>query len=105
MGTVHVRSAGSLPSDQINPAVVQAMTEIGLDITQEFPKPLTGDVVQAADVVITMVVGRLPGLPRKRYLDWDLPDPHDQPFDVVRTIRDDIDRHVRTLLVDLFAKA
>lgn len=75
-GRVHVRSAGSLPASEINPAVVEAMTEIGLHLGQEFPKPLTDDVVQAADVVITMGCGdACPIYPGKRYLDWDLPRP------------------------------
>jgi arsenate reductase len=73
---VRVTSAGSQPADQLNPAVVQAMAEVGLDISREFPKPLTADKVQAADVVITMGCGdACPIYPGKRYEDWDLPDP------------------------------
>jgi arsenate reductase (thioredoxin) len=73
-GRVHVRSAGSMPADQINPAVITAMTEIGVDLTTEYPKPLTDDVVRAADVVITMGCGdACPVYPGKRYLDWDPP--------------------------------
>jgi len=75
-GRVRVTSAGSQPADRLNPAVVQAMAEIGLDISREFPKPLTADQVQAADVVITMGCGdTCPVYPGRRYLDWDLPDP------------------------------
>jgi protein-tyrosine-phosphatase len=75
-GRVRVTSAGSQPADQLNPAVVQAMAEVGLDISREFPKPLTADQVQAADVVITMGCGdTCPVYPGRRYLDWDLPDP------------------------------
>jgi len=101
-GRVHVRSAGSAPADTINPAVVEVMSELGLDLSKEFPKPLTDEVVQAADAVITMGCGdACPVFPGKRYLDWQLPDPHGQPVEVVREIRDDIDRRVRGLLADL----
>jgi len=101
-GRVHVRSAGSAPADTINPAVVEVMSEIGLDLSKEFPKPLTDEVVQAADAVITMGCGdACPVYPGKRYLDWQLADPHGQPVEVVREIRDDIDRRVRGLLADL----
>jgi protein-tyrosine-phosphatase len=103
-GRVHVTSAGSQPADQLNPAVVAAMAEIGLDISREFPKPLTGDQVQAADVVITMGCGdACPIYPGKRYLDWDLPDPMGLNLPAVRPIRDDIDRRVRQLLTELMA--
>jgi arsenate reductase len=105
-GRVHVRSAGSTPGSQINPAVTQAMAEIGLDLSHEFPKPLTDDVVRAADVVITMGCGdACPVYAGKRYLDWDLPDPAHEPLEVVRGIRDDIDQHVRSLLDDILAPA
>ena len=101
-GRVHVRSAGSLPASEVKPAVTEAMAEIGLDLTHEFPKPLTDDVVQAADVVITMGCGdACPIYPGKRYLDWDLPDPDGQPLEVVRSIRDQIDTSVRHLLDQL----
>ena len=101
-GRVHVTSAGSQPADQLNPAVVQAMAEIGLDISREFPKPLTNDKVQAADVVITMGCGdACPIYPGKRYLDWDLPDPAGLAVEQVRPIRDDIGRRVQQLLADL----
>jgi arsenate reductase (thioredoxin) len=101
-GRVHVRSAGSIPADQINPAVVVAMDEIGVDLSKEFPKPLTTDVVRAADVVITMGCGdACPIFPGKRYLDWDLPDPNGRSVEDVRPIRDEIDRRVRQLLTEL----
>jgi arsenate reductase len=101
-GAVHVRSAGSAPADEINPAVREAMAEIGLDISREFPKPLTDEVVQAADVVITMGCGdACPIYPGKRYFDWDLADPAGQDIDAVRPIRDEIDRRVRALLAEL----
>lgn len=101
-GRVHVRSAGSLPATEINPAVTDAMAEIGLDLADEFPKPLTDDVVRAADVVITMGCGdACPIYPGKRYLDWILDDPDTQPLDVVRGIRDEIDRRVHQLLDEL----
>lgn len=101
-GRVHVRSAGSEPADQINPAVATVMDEIGVDITKEFPKPLTDEVVRAADVVITMGCGdACPVYPGKRYLDWDLEDPAGRSAEEVRPIRDEIDRRVRALLEEL----
>jgi protein-tyrosine-phosphatase len=101
-GRVRVTSAGSQPADQLNPAVVQAMAEIGLDLSHEYPKPLTAEQVQAADVVITMGCGdACPVYPGKRYLDWDLPDPAGLDLAAVRPIRDDIDRRVRHLLTEL----
>jgi len=101
-GRVRVSSAGSQPADQLNPAAVQAMAEIGLDISREFPKPLTTDKVQAADVVITMGCGdACPVYLGKRYLDWDLPDPAGLDLDAVRPIRDDINQRVRQLLAEL----
>ncbi|MGA8117750.1 MAG: arsenate reductase ArsC [Actinocatenispora sp.] len=101
-GRVTVRSAGSAPADTINPAVVQAMTEVGLDLSHEFPKPLTQDAVQAADVVITMGCGdACPIFPGKRYLDWQLPDPAGKTVDQVRPIRDTIARQVQVLLAEL----
>jgi protein-tyrosine-phosphatase len=105
-GRVHVTSAGSQPADRLNPAVVQAMAEIGLDISRELPKPLTNDNVQAADVVITMGCGdACPIYPGKRYLDWDLPDPAGLPVEQVRPIRDDIGRRVQALLAELDGRA
>ena len=101
-GRVHVRSAGSNPAGEISWEVLAALGEIGLDLSHEFPKPLTDEVVRAADVVITMGCGdACPVYPGKRYLDWDLPDPYGQPLDVVRAIRDEIDRYVYTLLDDI----
>jgi protein-tyrosine-phosphatase len=99
-----VRSAGSEPVDQLNRAVVAALDEVGLDVTKEFPKPLTDEVVRAADVVITMGCGdACPVYPGKRYLDWDLDDPAGKDLDAVRPIRDEIDRRVRALLDELTA--
>jgi arsenate reductase len=101
-GRVRVTSAGSQPARELNPAVVQAMAEIGLDISREFPKPLTGDKVEAADVVITMGCGdACPVYPGKRYLDWELPDPAGLSLEAIRPIRDDIRRRVRQLLTEL----
>jgi arsenate reductase len=101
-GKVHVRSAGSAPADQINPAVMAAMDEWGIDLSKEFPKPLTDEFVQAADVVITMGCGdACPIYPGKRYEDWELQDPAGQPVEVVRRIRDDIDGRVQQLLGEL----
>jgi arsenate reductase (thioredoxin) len=101
-GRVRVASAGSQPADQLNPAVVQAMAEIGLDISREFAKPLTAGKVQAADVVITMGCGdACPVFPGKRYLDWDLPDPAGLTVEQVRPIRDEIRRRVQALLAEL----
>jgi arsenate reductase len=101
-GRVHVRSAGSAPTDTINPAVAAALEEIGLDISQEFPKPLTDDVARAADVLVTMGCGdACPVYPGKRYLDWELDDPAGQPIEAVRRIRAEIDVRVRALLVEL----
>jgi len=105
-GRVHVRSAGSTPADEINPAAVAAMAEIGLDLTQEFPKPLTDEVVRAADVVITMGCGdACPIYPGKRYLDWDLDDPAGKSVEEVRPIRDEIDRRVQSLLDELIGSS
>ena len=101
-GRVHVRSAGSAPGDKINPAVLAAMDEWGIDLSQEFPKPLTDEFVKAADAVITMGCGdACPIYPGKRYEDWELQDPAGQPVEVVRRIRDDIDRRVQALLAEL----
>ena len=101
-GRVQVLSAGSAPAEQVNPAVVQVMAELGLDISKEYPKPLTTEAVQASDVVITMGCGdACPIFPGKRYLDWQLEDPAGQGVDDVRPIRDDIDRRVQGLLAEL----
>jgi protein-tyrosine-phosphatase len=101
-GTVHVRSAGSDPAEEINPAVAEAMAELGIDLHREFPKPLTDEVVRAADAVITMGCGdACPIYPGKRYLDWELDDPAGQDLETVRAIRDDIDARVQALLAEL----
>jgi len=98
-GKVHVRSAGSQPTQQIHPLTIQALGERGIEITEAFPKPLTDDVVHAADVIITMGCGdACPVFPGKRYEDWDVADPAGQPIEVVRAIRDDIQARVTTLL-------
>lgn len=102
VGRVAVRSAGSAPASTINPAVVQAMAELGLDLSREFPKPLTTEAVQAADVVITMGCGdTCPVFPGKRYLDWQVDDPAGLPVEKVRPIRDEIDSRIRALLAEL----
>jgi protein-tyrosine-phosphatase len=101
-GKVHVRSAGSAPGSEINPAVVEAMEEIGVDMSQEFPKPLTDEFVQAAGVVITMGCGdACPIYPGKRYEDWDLEDPAGKDLEVVRGIRDEISDRVGALVNSL----
>jgi arsenate reductase (thioredoxin) len=105
-GRVHVRSAGSTPASEITPAVVDAMREMGLDLSQEFPKPLTDEVVEAADVVITIGCGdACPIHPGKRYEDWDVPDPAGRPLDEVRRIRDEIRARVAQLLSTLDVQA
>jgi protein-tyrosine-phosphatase len=101
-GRIHVRSAGSSPADEINPAVVQAMDEVGVDMSEEFPKPLTDEVVRAADVVVTMGCGdACPIYPGKRYEDWVLDDPAAQDLEAVRRIRDEIDGRVQALIAGL----
>lgn len=103
-GRVHVRSAGSTPANELNPGVVEAMREIGIDITHEFPKPLTAEFVKAADVVITMGCGdACPIYPGKRYEDWELDDPAGQDLETIRRIRDEIDSRVSSLLSQLAA--
>jgi len=105
-GRIHVRSAGSAPAGEINPAVVEAMEEIGVNLGDELPKPLTDEVVQAADVVITMGCGdACPIYPGKRYEDWELDDPAGQDVESVRVIRDEIDARVRRLIADLLPAA
>ena len=92
----------TVPATEINPAVVEAMAEIGLDISKEFPKPLTTEAVEGSDVVITMGCGdACPVFPGKRYLDWEFDDPAGLPVEDVRPIRDAIDRRVQTLLAEL----
>ncbi|GAB2764886.1 hypothetical protein GCM10027020_16460 [Nocardioides salsibiostraticola] len=99
---VQVLSAGSQPADQINPAAVEAMAEIGIDITSASPKVLTDEAVQTSDAVITMGCGdACPFYPGKRYEDWELADPAGQGLDAVRPIRDEIKARVEALLADL----
>jgi protein-tyrosine-phosphatase len=101
-GRVEVRSAGSAPADVVNPAVVKAMAEVGIDISAETPKVLTTEAVRTSDVVITMGCGdACPVFPGKRYLDWQLEDPAGQGVDAVRPIRDEIEQRVRRLLAEL----
>ena len=103
-GRIQVRSAGSDPAETINPAVTEAMAELGLDLAEEFPKPLTDEAVRAADVVITMGCGdACPIYPGKRYEDWSLEDPAGKDVETVRRIRDEIDARVQQLLADLLA--
>jgi arsenate reductase (thioredoxin) len=105
-GRLVVRSAGSEPADALNPVVVEALAEIGLDVSREFPKPLAGDAVRAADVVITMGCGdACPVFPGKRYEDWELEDPSGKDLDTVRAIRDEISRRVDALAAELLAPA
>jgi arsenate reductase (thioredoxin) len=97
-----VHSAGSAPGDELNPAVVQAMAELGLDISAEVPKKLTDEMAISVDLIVSMGCGdACPVYPGKRYLDWDLPDPAGRPLAEVRPIRDDIKRRVDELVVDL----
>ena len=101
-GRIRVRSAGSAPASEINPAVVQAMAEVGVDLSEEIPKQLTDQAVRAADVVITMACGdACPVFPGKRYEDWVLDDPAGQDLAAVRAIRDEIDARVHHLVADL----
>jgi arsenate reductase (thioredoxin) len=103
-GRVRVISAGSQPATQLNPAAVQAMAEMGVDISREYPRPLTADKVRAADIVITMGCGdACPVYAGKRYIDWDLPDPAGLSIEAVRPIRDDIHQRVVALLGELSA--
>jgi protein-tyrosine-phosphatase len=103
-GRVHVRSAGSNPADEINPAVVDAMREVGVEMSDAFPKPLTDEAVRASDVVITMGCGdACPVYPGKRYEDWTLDDPAGHDLETVRRIRDEIDARVKALLTELLA--
>jgi arsenate reductase len=101
-GRIDVRSAGSAPADEINPNVVLAMEELGVDMGEEFPKPLTDEAVRAADVVITMGCGdACPIYPGKKYADWELDDPAGQDLETVRRIRDELDRRVQALTAEL----
>src|SRR5690606_27293656 len=99
---VEVLSGGSNPGEQINPTAIEAMTEVGIDIANEYPKPWTEETLGAADVVITMGCGdACPVIPGKRYLDWELTDPAGKPVEDVRPIRDEIEQRVRGLMADL----
>jgi arsenate reductase (thioredoxin) len=101
-GRIHVRSAGSTPAEEVNPAVVTAMEELGVDMSEAFPKPLTDEVVRAADVVITMGCGdACPIYPGKKYADWDVEDPAGRDLETVRRIRDELDRRVQVLIGEL----
>jgi len=105
-GRVDVRSAGSAPADEVNPVVRAAMAELGIDLGGARPRVLTADAVKASDVVVTMGCGdACPVFPGRRYLDWDLADPAGKALAEVRAIRDDIDRRVRALLVELTASS
>jgi arsenate reductase len=105
-GRIEVRSAGSNPADQVNPVAVEAMREVGIDVSVETPKLLTIDAVKASDVCITMGCGdACPGFPGKRYLDWTLDDPAGQGIEAVRQIRDEIERRVRGLIAELLSDA
>jgi protein-tyrosine-phosphatase len=95
-------SGGSEPGNEVNPSAVSAMAEVGIDITGEFPKPWTDEIVRAADIVVTMGCGdACPFFPGKRYEDWQLDDPAGQDLDAVRPIRDEIEQRVRGLLASL----
>jgi arsenate reductase (thioredoxin) len=101
-GRIQVRSAGSDPGQEINPAVVIAMDEVGVDLSEELPKPITDEAVRAADVVVTMGCGdACPIYPGKRYEDWELDDPAGQDVATVRRIRDEIDGRVQRLISEL----
>lgn len=101
-GRVHVRTAGTDPAERINPAVVEALAEVGVDVSEEFPKPLTDELVRAADAVITMGCGdACPIYPGKRYEDWELEDPDGKDLEAVRRIRDRIEARARALLDEL----
>jgi arsenate reductase len=105
-GRIQVRSAGSDPAEALNPAVVQALSEVGIDTSEEFPKPLTDEAVRAADVVITMGCGdACPIYLGKRYEDWELEDPAGKDLDTVRSIRDEIDARVRALVDELVGES
>ena len=101
-GTVLVRSAGSDPAAEVNPVVVEAMAELGIDLSRELPKPLTDEVVRVADAVVTMGCGdACPVYPGKRYVDWELDDPAGKDLEAVRAIRDEIEALVQGLLAEL----
>ncbi len=104
-GRVVVHSAGSAPGEKLNPAVVDAMSEAGFDISGERPKKLTDEMAHGSDVIVTMGCGdACPVYPGKRYLDWELPDPAGKTLDEVRPIRDEIERRVKALVAELLAR-
>lgn len=104
-GRIDVRSAGSAPADEVNPAVVAALAEVGIDVSANRPRLLDPEDVAAADVVITMGCGdACPVFPGRRYLDWELPDPAGRSLEEVRLIRDEIDRRVRALVDELLTR-
>lgn len=101
-GRVTVRSAGSAPGDEVNPSIAKILTERGLDVSKEFPKPLTDEAARAADIIITMGCGdACPVYPGKRYIDWELPDPAGKGVEEVRPIVDEIEQRVLGLLAEL----
>jgi protein-tyrosine-phosphatase len=103
---VEVFSGGSEPASDVNDGVIAAMAEMGIDISTEFPRPWTDEVVRAADVVVTMGCGdACPVYPGKRYEDWELADPAGQPMELVREVRDDIEQRVRRLMAELHVAA
>jgi len=105
-GRLHVRSAGSAPGERINPDVVEAMSELGIDLSKEFPKPMTDEVVRAADAVITMGCGdACPIYPGKRYEDWQVDDPAELDLEGVRKVRDEIAGRVEALISELIGPA
>jgi arsenate reductase len=104
VGRIVVHSAGSAPGETLNPAVVEAMAERGIDISGERPKPLTDEMARGSDVIVTMGCGdACPVYPGKRYVDWELPDPAGKPIDEVRPIRDEIERRVKGLVAELLS--
>jgi arsenate reductase len=106
MGRIEVRSAGSEPANELNPAVIEVLKERGLTVDKEFPKLLTEEDVRATDVIITMGCGdTCPVYPGKRYVDWELADPAGQPVEVVRPIVEEIDRRVRALVAELTSQS
>jgi arsenate reductase (thioredoxin) len=101
-GRIKVRSAGSEPADAINPVVAEAMAEVGVDMGDQFPKPLTDEVVRAADIVVTMGCGdACPVYPGRRYEDWELDDPAGKDLETVRRIRDELDARIQALVDEL----
>jgi protein-tyrosine-phosphatase len=105
-GAVRVRSGGSEPAERVNPAVVEALAEVGIDLRDSLPRRWTDEDLAAADVIVTMGCGdECPYVPGRRYLDWELEDPAGRPVEEVRPIRDEIDRRVRALLNELWVAA